>query len=407
MWWRANLALFAAGLATFGLMYCVQPLLPEFAAGFGVAPATAALVLSATTLVLAVSLLGASVLADRLGRKPVMVASLLASGALCAVSARAPGLAALVAARAAMGVTLAGVPAVAMAYVAEEMAPAAAAQAIGLFIGGSAVGGMSGRLFAAAAGHALGWRAALAAMGGMGLICGLLLWRFLPPSRHHAPARHHPLPRARRADAAATPADAPARQKSAAGAFAGLLATGHVRRLAGTGFLLMGGFIALYNYLAFRLIGPPFRLTQAEAGLVFMAYLPGALASSTAGRMVMARGHRSVLTLGLATMAAGVALTLAPALAAVVLGTALATMGFFAAHAAASGWVAASGGAARAQATALYLFCYYAGSGLLGPAGGLAWGRAGWPGVVALVLGLIALAALIRPPPRSPGSFPR
>src|SRR5699024_6818231 len=77
--WQANLALFAAGVATFGLLYCVQPLMPGFSRHFGVSEAVSALSLSVTTAVLAVSMLFAGALSDTLGRKRVMSVSLFTS----------------------------------------------------------------------------------------------------------------------------------------------------------------------------------------------------------------------------------------------------------------------------------------------------------------------------------------
>src|SRR3974390_11911 len=84
---RTNLSLFAAGFATFALLYCVQALMPEFSAAFGVSPAVSSLALSLTTGLLALSMLVASALSEVWGRKPVMVASLLLSAVLTMVCA--------------------------------------------------------------------------------------------------------------------------------------------------------------------------------------------------------------------------------------------------------------------------------------------------------------------------------
>ena len=46
---RTALALFLAGFSTFGLLYTVQPLLPEFSRHFGVSAAGSAMSLSLTT----------------------------------------------------------------------------------------------------------------------------------------------------------------------------------------------------------------------------------------------------------------------------------------------------------------------------------------------------------------------
>ena len=369
---RTNLALFADGLATFALMYSVQPLMPVVSHSLSVAPAVASLALSVTTLALAACMLAASVVADRVGRKQLMVAALLSSSALGIACAAAPGFGGLLALRALMGVTLSGLPAVSMAYVAEEMAPSAAGLAMGLFIGGSAIGGMSGRLLAGMLTAWAGWRAALAAIGALGLLCGLLLWRFLPPSRHFAPRR------TRVADLLA--------------ASVAYLRDPVMRRLFAQGFLLMGGFVTVYNYTAYRLLAAPYGLEQDRVALIFSVYPVGVVTSALMGNLALRAGRRRVLMGNLAVMLAGLALTLAAPMWAIVLGTAVFTSGFFGAHSVASGWVGFRAKAGRAQASALYLFAYYAGSSLVGTAGGLVWAHGGWPGVAALVAGLLGVA---------------
>ncbi|KAG0924559.1 hypothetical protein G6F32_013866 [Rhizopus arrhizus] len=59
---RTALALFLAGFSTFGLLYTVQPLLPEFSRHFGVSAAGSAMSLSLTTGTLAVAMLLAGAL---------------------------------------------------------------------------------------------------------------------------------------------------------------------------------------------------------------------------------------------------------------------------------------------------------------------------------------------------------
>ncbi|NMW25861.1 MFS transporter, partial [Rhodanobacter denitrificans] len=143
---RTNLALFAAGFATFGLLYCVQPLMPEFSRDYGVSEAGAALSLSLTTGVLAFAMLFAGALSDAWGRKSVMVVSLLSSAVLVLVTAVMPDWTALLLVRTLLGLTLSGLPAVAMTYLSEEMHVESIGLGMGLYISGSAVGGMGGRL---------------------------------------------------------------------------------------------------------------------------------------------------------------------------------------------------------------------------------------------------------------------
>jgi YNFM family putative membrane transporter len=370
---RTNLALFAAGMATFALLYCVQPLLPVFSGVFGISAALSSLSLSMTTLPLAFAMLGASVISDRVGRKGVMVASLLASAVLCGACAASPGFGGLVAIRALMGLSLSGLPAVAMAYVTEEMTPAAAGLGMGLYIGGSAIGGMSGRLLSAVLAQHLGWRISLSANAALGLVCGVLLWRFLPASRHFV-----------------------ARDAGAGRSLAAMIR--HVRHpvlpfLFAEGFLLMGGFVAVYNYVGYRLLAPPYGLSQSNVGLIFSVYLVGVVSAAVMGNLALRLGRRRVMAGNIVVFLAGVLVSLAHPVWAVVLGVAGVTAGFFGAHSVASAWVGFAARGGRAQASALYLFAYYAGSSLMGSGLGLVWAREGWPGIVTAVT-VLCLAAL-------------
>jgi len=117
------LAMFSAGFATFALLYHVQPLLPVFSDDFGLGAAQSSLALSVTTGLMAPAMLVASAISENVGRKPVMVAAVIGSALLTCATSLAPSWPALLALRALTGLALACLPAVAMAYVAEEIAP--------------------------------------------------------------------------------------------------------------------------------------------------------------------------------------------------------------------------------------------------------------------------------------------
>lgn len=379
VFWRINGALFAAGFATFATLYYVQPLLPVFAARFGLSPAASSLALSVATALLAVSMLVAGSLSEAWGRKPVMLASLLLSGVLTIGTALAPSFGQVLVLRGLAGVALGGLPAVAMAYLAEEMNPSAIGIAMGLYIAGNAVGGMSGRLITALLADAAGWRVAVGTIGALSLLAALLLWGALPASRHFRPR--------------------PLRAGALVASFGGHLGAPSLPLLFAEGFLLMGGFVTIYNYIGFRLLAPPYRLSQSAVGLLFCVYLVGVISSTVMGALSGRVGRRPVLVGNVVVMLAGVGLTLARPVWLVVAGVALVTWGFFGGHSVASGWVGVTAQRARAQASSLYLFAYYAGSSLVGTLGGWVWSALGWPGVaglVALVLGgALALAAAL------------
>lgn len=369
-----NLALFAAGFATFALLYCVQPLMPEFSRDFHVAAAVSSLSLSFTTGVLAFAMLVAGAFSDAYGRKPVMVASLLVSGLLTMALAFTQSWHGLLLMRALMGLTLSGLPAIAMAYLSEEMAARSIGLAMGLFIGGSALGGMGGRLIAGVLSEWVSWRFAVGVVGLTGLIAGLIFWRALPPSRHF---ESRPL----RLGTLVEPSLQLLRDRGLPWMFC-------------AGFLLMGTFVTVYNYTGYRLLGAPYGLSQGAVGAIFAVYLVGIFSSTWMGHLAGRLGRRKILWTAFALMLLGIGLTLLRPLPVVVLGLAVLTFGFFGGHSIVSSWVGRRAGSSKAQASSLYLFSYYMGSSIAGFCGGFFWSAGGWVGVVTFT-GLLTLAGLV------------
>ena len=368
-----NRAMFFGGYSCFALLYCVQPLMPLLAQEFALTPAQSSLSLSISTATLALSLLASSALSDRFGRKPLMVAALAVAALMTLLCASAHGYGQLLAARALLGLALGGLPAIAMTYLSEEIAPAELGLSMGLYISGGAFGGMVGRMLTSLLSDFFSWRLALAAMGVAGVLAAAEFWRSLPPSRHF---------RATRGGWRALPAGV--RQHMADDGLPWLFALA---------FLLMGCFVSTYNYISYRLLAAPFGLRQSVVGGISLLYLLGIFSSVWAGRLADRFGRRGVLWMMLSVMAAGLLLTLSNALLAVVGGMALYTFGFFAAHSIASSWIGRRARAPQALASALYLFFYYLGSSVVGWLAGGLWLRGGWAGVVTL-LGACLLAAL-------------
>lgn len=373
---RMSLALFLGGFSTFSLLYCVQPLLPTFARDFGLTPAQSSLALSLTTGALAVAILLAGAASQSLGRKGLMFASMSLAALLNLAAAFAPSWPMLLLARAAEGFLLGGVPAVAMAYVGEEMEPRDLGAAMGLYVAGTAFGGMAGRVGMGLLVEVGTWRSAMATIGALDLLAAAAFFLLLPRSRHFQPT--------------------PARDRAAqAAAWGQALAARRLLALFAVGFCLTGVFVTIFNYAGFRLEDPPYGLSQAQTSLIFLVYAFGVVASSTAGKLADRWGRRTLLGAGLAVMLAGVALTLPAGLPWIVAGVALVTIGFFIAHAVASGWVGALAGKAKGQAAALYLLFYYVGSSLAGSAGGGFWRAGGWPAVAAFTTVLAVVAGVL------------
>jgi YNFM family putative membrane transporter len=374
-YWRASIALLFAGYATFSLLYCVQPLLPSFSAAFNVTPAQSSLTVSLTTAALAVAIFMAGFVSEGWSRHKLMTMSLTVSALLTIGVSIAPQWHQLLVLRALEGLALGGVPAVAMAYLAEEVHPDGLGLAMGLYVGGTAIGGMAGRVITGIVADLFSWRVAIGTIGVLGILSMLAFRSLLPPSRHFVPRRglgftHH--------------RSALVRQFRRPG----------LPMLFLLGFVLMGSFVTLYNYIGYRLLAPPYRLSQTEIGAIFVVYLTGVIASPWSGRMADTFGRARVLTASLLLMALGLALTMLSPLSAIVGGIACVTFGFFAGHAVASGWVGRLAKEAKGQAAALYLLAYYIGSSLVGSYGGHMWAGYGWNGVAGLVFALLVIGVL-------------
>ncbi len=370
---RTAVALFLAGFSTFGLLYTVQPLLPEFSRHFGVSAANSALALSLSTGLLAVTMLVAGLISDRVGRRGVMITALLASTVLSAASAMVDDWTTLLVLRTLLGIALSGVPAVAMTYLVEEMDSRALGLAMGLYIGGNAVGGMSGRLIAGIVADHWGWRWGIGAVSLIAVFSTVLLWMQLPPSRHFQSRR-------------GGLRELPARWRQ-------LFADPGLPWLFATAFVLMGVFVTLYNYLGYHLLAPPYRLSQTVVGLIFSVYLVGTFSSAWMGQQATRHGRGRVLGICYALIALGIVMLALPWLGCMAVGIALVTFGFFGGHSVASSWVGSRAGVMRAEASALYLFAYYLGSSLAGAAGGVFYTRWDWWGVCAFTAVLTVIGA--------------
>jgi MFS transporter, YNFM family, putative membrane transport protein len=373
-YWRASLALLFAGYATFSLLYCVQPLLPAFSSAFGVSPAQSSLSLSVTTATLAFAIFVAGFVSEGWSRHRLMTLSLTLSALLTLGVSIAPQWHQLLVLRALEGLALGGVPAVAMAYLAEEVHPDGLGLAMGLYVGGTAIGGMAGRVITGVVADLFSWRVSIGTIGVLGILSMLAFRALLPPSRHFVPRRglgftHHRAALARQFTRASLPA------------------------LFLMAFVLMGSFVTLYNYIGYRLLAPPFHLSQTAIGGIFVVYLTGVIASPWSGRMADTFGRSRVLTGALIIMLIGLALTMSGSIPVIAAGIACVTFGFFAGHAVASGWVGRLAKEAKGQAAALYLLAYYLGSSVVGSYGGRFWTAYGWNGVVGLV-GVILAAGV-------------
>ncbi len=367
----------AAGFCSLVNLYAPQAILPNLAERFHASPAAASSTISATTLAVAVCAPFAGVLADRLGRKRMMLIGLVGLAVPTVLSALAGTLLQLIATRFLQGMFVPAVFTAALGYVSEEWDRATVGRTMSLYVSANVLGGFFGRMAVGLAAEYADWHWGFVVLGLLNLVGAGLVWRCLP-----------------------TPRRPPPRNKTATRLWGpmmrGMAAHLANRRLLSAylvGFNVLFCLVTIFTYMNFRLAAPPFRLTPAGLSLVFCVYLVGSVATPFAGRWIDRLGQRRVVLLAAGLAALGCAATLPIWLPGFVLGLCLFCSACFVSHAAATSYVGLAAGAQRSSAAGLYLTFYYGGGAVGAVVPGLAWAQFGWPGCVALVVAMQALAA--------------
>lgn len=373
---RATWAMLAFGLAIFNTLYATQALLPTLTSELGVSPSTAALTVSAATGALALCVVPASILSEKFGRGRVLVISALAATGIGLVLPLAQSAEQLIALRALQGAMIAGTPAVAMTWLSEELDERDLPGAMGLYIAGNTIGGLTGRLIPAGLLEVTTWWRALLGSGIVAFGLALLAAWLLPEQRNFTPKLS-------------------IRPRNEIAAMGRHLHNPRLLALYATAFVAMGVFVSMYNYFGFRAV-LDFGLPAALSGLVYVVYLSGTWSSARAGALLKRHGHGVVVLMSSILMLAGALGVASSSLWVTLAGLLVFTASFFALHSTASGWVGLIAERDRAEASSMYVFSYYMGSSILGAGTGWAYESlpwAGFVGVLALLLGALTVAA--------------
>ncbi|MDO5723962.1 MAG: MFS transporter [Flaviflexus sp.] len=369
---KALLALFCIGLSAFALIYTVQPILRLIGEEFGKDAGQTALLMSTSTGAIALAVIPLGQVSARIGRSRMIIISLAISVIAGIIIAFAQSWTLLLVLRTVQGIALAGPPAAALAWVAEEIAPFAINRVGGLYIAGTTVGGMVGRLLAGFASDLWGWRGGVLSVGVSSAIFAGLAHLLLPAS---------------------TPGIGQGgRGSTRRGARAQLV------RCYAFGGLGMLTFAGLFNIIGYRTALPPYSLSAGLGSMFFITYLAGTASSSFAGRVSARLGLRTAIAAAIVTMAVGVGITMLRPLPIIWLGLAVLCAGFFAMHALAS----STASRLHPQGSARYLLSYYLGSSAGSIIYGLAWDGGGWfaAGITSFIViaGLAVFALGIREP---------
>lgn len=368
------LSLFLAGFAIFSSLYCVQPMMPFLADFFQISPTQSSFPLSFSTIALALGLIFAGLISDRYGRKSIMVVSLFSTASLLLISSLFPVWEIFLLSRMLIGLAVSGVASVAMTYIGEEIAEKDVGFAMGLYISGTAIGGMGGRLIAGVLLDFISWQTATLVIGCINVLIAMVFYLALPASKHFKPY--------------------PMGFNRLMTSFRKNLSDPKLRLLFAQGFILMGCFVSVFNYISYHLLEQPYALSQTWIGLISIAYLSGIYSSPKAARWCQKYGREKVLPAMFVSMLIGVWVMMIASIWMVLLGLLIFTFSFFAAHSTASSWVSVQSLQYRAVGSSLYLFCYYMGSSVLGSSSGLTWEYAGWNGIgievsVVLLIGIV------------------
>jgi MFS transporter, YNFM family, putative membrane transport protein len=372
---RRLAAVVLAGFCAFLGLHAPQPLLPLLQKVFRVPTSEVSLIITASTAAIAVVAPFIGLLADRWGRRNIIIPAALLLALPSLLSATATTFGQLLVWRILQGVCNPALSATTVAYVTEEW-PEGAGTAMSAYVAGTILGGYAGRTLVALVGARYSWQTAFLLLGVLNLIGGFGVWAWLPRDRQKPAAR-------------------PAHLTSSRGIIRSHLRNPALLATYLVGFCVLFSIIAAFTYINFRLSAPPYGWSTAALGFLFTAYLAAAAFTMVSGRSMNRWGYRATLILSLGLSTAGILLTLLENVPAILLGLTVFSCGIFVAQAAGNSYVGVAAKHDRATAVGLYVTAYYIGGTFGGALPGYFWNRAGWTACVAFIVVSQAMTAIL------------
>jgi YNFM family putative membrane transporter len=368
---KAAVATMLAGMCTFLNVYSTQPLLPLLRETFHASELAVSLTVSATIFATALTAPIIGMIAERRGRKKVIVPSLFLMTIPTALAATSTSLGALIFWRFAQGIFVPGVIAVMLAYVNEEWAGRGVGRAMSAYVTGTVIGGFLGRFISGVIATHWHWRATFLVLAALNLIGAVVVRAWLPLAKNFVRAEHLQQVLDQAKDHLRNP-----------------------RLLAnfGMGAAALFTLVGCFTYANFYLAAAPFHLNSARLGSIFFVYLLGVVITPQSGRFLDRFGFRHTTVVYCAMMIAGLLLTLVKSLPVVIFGLAIFSSGVFVAQAAATVQTGAIAGRARSSAAGLYVAFYYLGGSVGATLTDWFWRWQGWPGCVGLLAGVSLLS---------------
>ncbi|MEW9577358.1 MFS transporter [Bacillus toyonensis] len=373
---RILFSMLLGSIVTFAILYGPQTLIHIFPRHFNIPPSTASLIISFATVGLAVGMLFITVFSNAWGRKKIMGTSLILASVLNILLALSPTFKILISLRILQGIILSGFPAIALTYLSEEISPNHVGRVIGIYVSGSAVGGFIGRVIISTLTSLFTWNIAVLILGILSVFFSLLFVIYLPESKN---LKHTTI------------------------SFNNFI-SGMIRALKNKklfymyviGFLILGAYVALFNYIGFPLSKSPYNLSQTAISFLFIFQLCGSWGAYFSGKLTE-KYSRVHLMFGAITLSLiGSILIISSNIFILILGLILFVCGTFAGHSVTSGWIGTiSSPDLKVYSSSIYLFFYYTGSTLIGWFGGIFLSLFGWIGVILMICGLLMITVCL------------
>ncbi len=262
---RRRLAVMLAGAAAFVDLYAPQSILPQLAAHYRIGEHQAGLVITVTTLAVALIAPFAGALSDALGRKRVIVAATLLLTLPTPIGRGEPSFSLLLLLRALSGMLMPLIFCVTVAYISEEWPTEEARAVTGLYMAGAVAGGFAGRFLTGLVTEFTDWRVAFVLLAAVNLTMGLTLLRWMPRERGFRPA---------------------AKLTSSLDAMRTHLRDQRLNAACVVGLAILFAQVGLFTYANFLLAGPPFHLGPGLLGSIFAVYLVGMLTTPVGGNLM-------------------------------------------------------------------------------------------------------------------------
>lgn len=354
--------------------YMVAPLIPRLAAIFSVSEERIGLIVPAYMIPYGIATLLYGVLADRIGRRRVLLASLIAFIALTALTATAQTETQLVMWRLTTGIGASGVVPLALSLIGQLFPYEQRGRPLGWLFGAMAGGMAFGSTVGVLAEPLAGWRALFVGVALLGGVALILLF-----------------PHGALLGGAGTGLEL----KTVMAGYRNLLGT--TRGLRTYGYVLLNGIFhsGIYTWLG-AYFAQRYQLGEIGIGLALLGYgVPGSFLGPMIGRLADRWGRRWLIPagLGVAAVAALVLAGPAPLVAAAIAVTVL-SLGYDMTQPLLAGIVTQLAPERPGQAMGLNVFCLFTGFGL----GSLVFGvalRAGFPAAFVFFFSFQAALALL------------